>query len=258
MTCPLDRTDAPAALRLLAAVDATWPPAETLAEGGWVVRRGAGGGKRVSAASSALAGALPDPAAAVAAMARWAQPPLFRLGEGEDALDGALSAAGYRLIDPVVIRGAPVGRLVTGDDETARLIRLSTALALAEEIWAAGGIGPGRLAVMARVEGPKTALLAREGDRPVGVAFVACDGDIAMIHAMEVLSAERRRGAGRRLVAGAANWAAEHGAAWLALAVTEANGPALALYDRLGMGPLTRYHYRGTADWLGDGAAAAP
>ncbi|PJN94439.1 N-acetyltransferase, partial [Amaricoccus sp. HAR-UPW-R2A-40] len=36
----------------------------------------------------------------------------------------------------------------------------------------------------------------------------------------------------------------DRGAVTLALAVAEANAPARALYDRLGMAEAARYHYR--------------
>ena len=242
MTAP---APAPSAERLFAAIDATWPPAETRVAEGWALRRGDGGGKRVSAASRAAgAPALPDIVAAEAAMRAWGQPALCRLGEGEEALDAALAASGYRVVDPVAIHAARVSALTTDADETAKVIRISTRLAIAEEIWEAGGIGAARRAVMARAEGPRIVLLARIGDRPAGIAFAACDGEIAMLHAVEVLADHRRAGAGTRLLHGAANWAADQGAAWLALAVTEANAPARALYDRLGMGVAARYHYR--------------
>ncbi len=233
----------PSAERVFAAIDATWAPAEIREADGWRLRRGAGGGQRVSCASAWPVGSIPQIAAAEAAMARWNQPPLFRLGD-EPALDAALSAQGYRVVDPVAIYAAPVATLVDRADETARLIRVSTRLAVAEEIWAEGGIGPGRLAVMARVTGPRMTLLARVGDRPVGVAFVACDGGVAMIHAIEVRPAARRQGAGARLMRGAARWAAEVGADTLALAVTKSNGPACALYRGLGMVVAACYHYR--------------
>lgn len=271
--------DADTGARLLAAIDATWPPEETVRRAGWVLRRGGGGGKRVSAASLAgtpgakpvpeptppaaalgqppsplrreadagLAG-LPDIAVAAAAMAAWGQPPLFRIapGEapGEAALDAALAAAGYAVIDPVAVYAAPVGALADDADETARVVRVTARLALAEEIWAAGGIGPGRLAVMARAPVPRVTLLVRLGDRPAGVGFVACDGEVAMVHAVEVPAGFRRRGLGTQLLRGAANWAAEQGAAVLALAVTETNAGARALYEGLGMVPAARYHYR--------------
>ena len=65
-----------------------------------------------------------------------------------------------------------------------------------------------------------------------------------MIHAIEVLAPLRRKGAARLLMEGAARFAAEQGAAWLALAVTEANVPARGLYARLGMAEAGTYHYR--------------
>ena len=82
----------------------------------------------------------------------------------------------------------------------------------------------------------------------VGVAFVAIakiDGcGIAMIHAIEVAPEHRRKGGGGLLIRGAASFAAEQDAAWLALAVTEANAPARALYERLGIARAGSYHYR--------------
>lgn len=234
----------PDAARLLAAVDATWPAAQMRETAGWCLRRGADGGKRVSAASALTPGAVPDIGAAVAGLAAWGQVPLFRIGPGEAALDAELGARGYGVIDPVAIYCAPAAAIDDGADQTARVIRVATALRIVEEIWAEGGIGPGRLAVMARPAGPRTTLLARIEDRPAGVAFVAVDTDVAMIHAVEVAPGFRRKGAGAALLRGAARFALDHGAPWLALAVTEANAPARTLYERLGMAVATRYHYR--------------
>ncbi|MEM9146770.1 MAG: GNAT family N-acetyltransferase [Pseudomonadota bacterium] len=232
--------------RLLAAIDATWPPAEIAERAGWQLRRGAGGGKRVSAASRIEGGApVPDIAVAVEALGQWDQPPLFRIGPEDAALDAVLAEEGHARIDPVVLYAAPVEALTDAADETARVIRISTPVAMVEEIWAAGGIGPGRLAVMARVTGASITLLARQEDRPVGVAFCACDGELAMLHAVEVLAERRRMGGGLMLLRGAANWSAESGARILALAVTEANGAARALYERAGMVAAGAYHYRG-------------
>ena len=101
---------------------------------------------------------------------------------------------------------------------------------------------------MTRPAGPRITLLARADDRPVGVAFVAIDDNIAMIHAIEVVANHRRKGAGEILLRGAASFAAENGADWLALAVTEANAPARALYEKLGMRLAGGYHYRVKAD----------
>jgi GNAT superfamily N-acetyltransferase len=181
-------------------------------------------------------------------MREWDQHPLFRITPDQAALDEHLATAGYAVKDPVVLYVALVAVLDDGRDETVRVIRVGAPLAIVDEIWEQGGIGPGRRAVMERARGPRIMLMTRTGDRPAGVAFVAVDnvngGDIAMIHAIEVAHQHRRKGAGETLLRGAASFARENGAAWLALAVTEANAPARALYERLGMVATGRSHYR--------------
>jgi GNAT superfamily N-acetyltransferase len=232
--------------RLMAAVDATWPPAEFRRTGPWLLRRGDGGGQRVSAASTTDQTAALAPAEA--GMRAWGQPPLFRITPDQTGLDRRLAEAGYLVRDPVALYAAPVTSLTDGGDETVKVFRVSAPLAIVDEIWLNGGIGAGRRAVMTRPAGPRITLLARAEDRPAGVAFVAIDDDIAMIHAIEVAPEHRRKGGGAILIRGAASFAAEHGADWLALAVTEANAPARALYERLGMACTGRYHYRIRSD----------
>jgi len=234
--------------RLLALSDATWPAAETVSAGGWLLRRGADGGKRVSSASADPPGSTPDPAPAIAQMQAWGQPVMFRLAAEDEALAERLAGAGYRRFDPVIFYEAPVSALSDGSDETARIIRCAAPLAIAREIFASCGIGPGRVAVMERARSAKTILIARLGDRPAGAAHVgaeegAKDG-AAMIHAISVLPDARRQGAATMLLRGAASWAAEAGAVTLALAVSEANEGARALYESLGMATVGRYHYR--------------
>ncbi len=227
--------------QLMRALDTTWPAAATLDRDGWRLRRGDGGGKRVSAASPSGGGQVSD---AVAHMREWGQGALFRLTPEDHELDAELAALGYQTLDPTVLYVAPVAGLIGETSHMAASYRCAFRFALVEEIWAAGGIGPGRLAVMDRVTTPKITLMSRVGDRPCGAAFAALDGPVAMIHAIEVLDDFRRQGAGQLLIEAAARWAVDEGAERLALAVTEANGPARALYDKLGMEDAGRYHYR--------------
>lgn len=225
------------------AMEATWPPARRWQVGPFALRDGAGGGKRVSAATAE--GAWDDAAldAAEAAM----DAPLFLIRPGEEALDAALAARGHALVDPVIAYAAPVARL-QGDLPFLTAFPHWPPLAAAAALWAEGGIGPERLAVMDRVTGPKAAILGRVDDRPAGMAFVACadgaTGREAMVHAVEVDPAQRRKGLGGHLLRAAANWAAETGAERLSLVVTKRNDAARALYDRLGMEPVAAYHYR--------------
>lgn len=231
--------------RLHEVVAATWPAAETAEAGGFLLRRGAGGGNRTSAASPL--GADWDIAAAEAAMRAWGQRPLFRIRPEDGALDAALAARGYAILDPTRLLAAPVAALAAGLAPAAadpRVIPCEAPLAIMAALWDAGGIGAARRAVMARVAGPRVWLLGRDGERAAGCGFAGVHAGVVMLHALEVAAAFRGRGLGEALSRGAAAWGQAQGAATLALAVTEANAAAQALYGRLGMAEAGRYHYR--------------
>ena len=232
----------PTADQIFAALDETWPPAAVKTQDGWMLRDGAGGGKRVSAASRIAADA--EIGVAAEAMRAMGQTPIFQVRGEEPGLDVGLEAARYLVVDPVWLYVARTSGLIDGKSEESRVYRGQFAVAAMKEIWAAGGVGPARLAVMERAAAPKSWLMTRIDDRPAGVAFVSVAGDIAMIHAIEVAGAYRRQGAGRALMSGAATFAADNGASWLALAVTKANVGANNLYRSLGMEAVAGYHYR--------------
>lgn len=225
-----------------AAMEATWPPAATHRAGPWLIREGQGGGKRVSAASAEGEWSDPDIARAEAGLLALGQQLLFVIWSWDQRLDDALAIKGYARIDPVLGYAAPV----TAFEAPARMSAFPhwPPMQIARDIWAEAEIGPGRLAVMQRATGLKTAVLGRTADHPSGVAFVAIHGKTALIHALEVRPPLRRQGAARNILNAAAQWAANHGAVRLALAVTEANHPARALYTSLGMQPVGHYHYR--------------
>ena len=241
MTAP----DLPA---LLAALEATWPAAAQHRLGHWVLREGRGGGKRVSSATAEAPVTEADIDLAETKMRAVGQGPLFQLRPAAFAwdveLDALLAARGYGRLDPTLFYTAPVGRLLAETPPAMAAFPIWPPLAIQRDIWAAAGVGPARVAVMERAAGPRVALMARQSDRVAGSVFGACHGTIAMLHAMEITPALRRRGAARNVTRAAAVWAAEQGAEWLALAVTEANAPARALYAALGMAPAGGYHYR--------------
>lgn len=224
--------------RLLAALDRTWPAASTRALDGWQLRDGAGGGKRVSAALQLEQGA--DIAVAEAALGEGA---IFRVTAAEVGLDAALARRGYACLDPTVLMVAPT-KLLHAMLPGQKIYPVWPPLAIQTEIWAAGNVDRARLAVMERAPLPKAALLARLGDRVCGAAFVACDGDVAMLHAVEVAPDSRRKGVGRGLAGAAGVWAAGMGAHWLGLAVTEANTGARTLYSACGFVQVGQYKYR--------------
>lgn len=226
---------------LFPAMEASWPPARRWNLGPFVLRDGAGGGKRVSAASAEGAWTPADLDAAEAAMAA----PLFLIRPPQDAaLDAALAARGYRVVDPVLAYAAPVATVAGEGPKWMATFPHWPPLEIARDLWAEGGIGPARLAVMARAAGPKAAILGRTADRASGVAFVALHGGLAVLHALEVSPVFRRQGSAHNILKAAALWAQEQGAATLVLVVTEANSAARALYASLGMTVVGQYHYR--------------
>jgi GNAT superfamily N-acetyltransferase len=224
---------------LAAVMEATWPPLRRWQVGPFILRDGAGGGKRVSAASCDGPFTEAELATAIASMAK----PLMLIRDGDQALDAKLQARGWQIIDQVVAYAAPISQLAAELPPLAAFAHWPP-LEIARSIWAEGGIGPARLAVMDRVVGPKTAILARAADRPAGIAFVACHGKEAMLHALDVRAGHRRQGVGRTLLHAAANWAAAQGATRLTLVVTRQNVAACALYARVGMKIVGQYHYR--------------
>lgn len=222
------------------AILATWPAAEFGEAGGFRLRRGAGAGNRTSAAT--LEASAGDIAAAEAGMRGWGQRPLFMIRPGDEALDAELEARGYAVHDASLVLAARCDALGAGDPERASVGDML--LRIVADVWADGGIGPERLAVMARAPGPKAYLLGRTDDFVVGAGFVAGSGGVAVLHALEVAPKARRQGVGTAMTLSAAGWAAEHGMDRLLLAVTRANADARAVYGRLGFTEAATYHYR--------------
>lgn len=226
------------------AIDATWPAARTLQRGPWTLRQGLGGGSRVSATTVNTAVSDADIDDAEAGMRELNQKFLFMIRPGDDALDAQLEARSYDIVDPVVLYDCPVGQLTDLPIPRVTVFNIWEPLALMREIWAAGGIGPARLAVMDRAKGPKTGFLGRHREKPAGASFAAIHDGIAMVHAVEILPHQRKQGMGSWFMRAAAFWAQQQGAQQLAVMCTQANTGAIALYSSLGMTVVGHYHYR--------------
>lgn len=225
------------------AFETTWPAAATADSGALRTGRGLGGGGRVGSTFATAPGWRPEDIAAAEEIHRgWDQRPLFRVGDDDTALAGALAARGYRREKPTAILAAGCADLA-GDVPGMAAFAIWPPLAIQRELWAAGSIHPARQAVMDRVRLPRAALLGRISDRAAGVAFVAADGTVAMLHALEVAPQFRRRGVARWLIRKAALWAGEQGATRLALAVARDNAPAIAAYRQAGFHEIAGYAY---------------
>ena len=229
---------------IYAVIDGTWPAARFLARGPWTLRRGRGGGNRVSAATLDGPPWKADIDFAELEMRGFGQEPLFMIREGQEGIDEALAERGYAKRDAVTIYACPVARLCDVPLPRVTVFPIWEPLAIMREIWAQGGIGPERLAIMDRVKGAKTGLMSRYNDKPGGAAFVAIHRSTAMLHALEILPHQRKQGLGGWMMRAAAMWAADQGARTLSVMCTTGNNGANALYVSLGMDVVGHYHYR--------------
>ena len=231
-----------------AVVDATWPPAAQQVLGPWTIRQGLGGGKRVSAASAEQSVGSDEIDAAEAAMKDLGQPALFTIRDraqpAQQNLDDQLAARGYECVDPTNFYSAPVADIAIETPPRVSMFSVWEPLEIQREIWATGGIGPARQTIMQRAQGPKTSLLMRWDDHPAGTGFVAIHGSVAMVHALEILPHQRRKGVARWAMRQAAFWAQDQGAMTLTVLCTKENIAANQLYGSLGMQLVGQYHYR--------------
>lgn len=237
----------PDAAALTLALAEGWRPAESAHVGGWLVRWSAEGGKRASAIWPFGDPGMDLDAAIAAASglqrARGSRP-LAHVGPADAALDARLDALGWQAVEPCHVLAAPTAALAARGLGDRMAVAVRCPLAALDELWEAGGIGPGRRAVMETTPAPKEIILMREDDRAAAALFVAATGPVATLHAVHVAPAFRRRGVGAALCAAASAWAVDAGAGTLALAVTVANEPARALYRALGFVEAFPYHYR--------------
>lgn len=225
-------------------IDDTWPAAAFRDCGPWKLRQGGGGGQRVSAATAEGAFSEAELPAAEAAMREMGQTPLFMIRAGEAALDAMLEQAGYQIVDPVNLYLAPIEPLAKPDIPRALVFAIWPPLAIQKDIWAEGGIGPDRVAVMERAEAPKVSVLGRYDQTAAATCYAAISHSTAMIHALEVAETCRRKGVGVMMTEHVARWGMKHGATHIATLCTQANAGANALYTSMGMEVVGQYHYR--------------
>lgn len=243
----------PAPSALYQGLHATWPPATSARLGPFTLRRGGGGGRRVSSATLDESRFMPaDVTEAEARMRAWGQQPSFMIKMPEDLSLAArqhdlaeyLRTRGYGEVDRTLLLAAPIADLYHGHAFFGETLFVRTApLALQGEIWAEGGVGPARMAVMARVQGPKAWLLSRQGQSEGGVGFVAVSGNIAFLHALFVPERHRGQGHARKILSAAARFASIEGAQHLAAVTTGENLPAQKLFLNAGMTYCGEYTY---------------
>ena len=226
------------------AIDVTWPAEKFLEIPKWKLRRSAKGGKRVSAATAIGAPDISDIKLAENKMVQWHQDKLFMIKKNEIILDEALSASGYRVIDPTNIWSISSKNLSIQKTLPVKAFTIFPPLAIQIELWRANHISPSRIEIMDRVKTHKTTIFGRINARPAASAFVAVSNKFAMVHALVVDKKCRRQGMGKFVMQKVGSWAYQMGAESVVALCTEKNCSANILYKSLGMQVIGKYHYR--------------
>jgi GNAT superfamily N-acetyltransferase len=226
------------------AIDVTWPAEKFLEIPKWKLRRSAKGGKRVSAATAIGAPDISDIKLAENKMVQWHQDKLFMIKKNEILLDEALSASGYRVIDPTNIWSISLKNLSIQKTLPVKAFTIFPPLAIQREVWRANHIPPSRIEIMDRVKTHKTTIFGRINARPAASAFVAVSNKFAMVHALVVDKKCRRQGMGKFVMQKVGSWAYQMGAESVVALCTEKNCSANILYKSLGMQVIGKYHYR--------------
>ena len=232
---------------LFPTIAVSWPPRTTRSVGPFMVPDADAGGNRVSAAR------LREPtergvsdaqlADAETAMLTQDRAPLFQVLNHQVDLSDALDRRGYIArdhTDLLLIRAADLAAA----PPPVTAFTIWPPLAIQTEIWEAGGIDAPRRAVMDRAAFPKTSLFGRINDKPAGAAFVGLNGNVAMLHALEIVPHARRAGLASTMMRAAADWAQKQGAEWFSVLVTQQNTQAQRLYASLGLKAVGTYCYR--------------
>jgi GNAT superfamily N-acetyltransferase len=227
----------------------TWRGLAEERYGDWLLR--ASGGFTGRANSVLVVGDPPAPLPdAVDAVTAWyaerglrprAQVPM----PGAETADAAFAAAGWETVEDVLVLTASL------DGWAAPGMPVDLAPE-PDDAWLTGyryrgtPLPPVAREVLLNADDPVFAAV-RLDPGPAPLAAVArgavADGWLC-VTAVTVDERYRRRGLATAVMAALGSWGREHGARSCLLQVVESNGPALALYERLGFTEHHRYHYR--------------
>ena len=233
--------------------EAGWPPFETASLGEWVLR--ASGGLTGRANSVRVAG---DPGvpldAALAHVAAWyaerGLPPILQLPE-PSVWDDDLERLGWASARRTTLRTVPTAELADACGPAPDGVAAGLSADPSPELLALvePSLDPGGLARILTAPAERVFVGLRD---PVGTLLAAGRasttaspaGRWAGITSVAVAEDARRHGLGTAVMGELARWAAAAGAPSTYLQVMAANGPAIALYTRLGLVLHHTYCYR--------------
>lgn len=166
-----------------------------------------------------------------------------------DELDASLADRGYRWDGPMSLQAAPIANVradAAADPASVRVAEAPTPAWF--EVWYAvhGEGSDPRLEwdMLDRVRQPSAYASVLADDAVVAVGRAVLETGWVGVFGMATRPEARGRGAGRRVLAALADWAAARGAGGMYLQVEGDNDAAVRLYGKAGFTEACRYHYR--------------
>ena len=234
-----------------------WPAAVVQIVDGWRLRFNGGVTRRANSVwPNEDGGRLPQ-AEKLALVedfyARWGGPARYQIcpAARPDNLDTILARRGYTTDALTAVQAAPLATvLARAEPQPAYTVTVTDSF---DEVWFAAycqaervdaRAAEARRAILQRI-GPRTsyALLRVEG-QPAAIGLAVAEQGWSGLFSMATRPEFRRRGCATAILHALAGWSQRQQVVNMYLQVMKNNGPALALYARLGFETRYHYHYR--------------
>ncbi len=233
-----------------------WQAVETSWIGGWLLRAAGGFTGRANSCLPLASPRVPL-AEAVAHIERWYDArglvPAFQIPAPlslglDDYLDGVGWPGSTKDVLVLVAAVDVVAALLRADLPPVVVASQPDAAWLAAYHYGGSSLPPDALRVLVNAEPVSFGSVDQAGRRAAiarGAVSEGPDGRRWLgLTAVEVAPDARRRGLGRQVMAGVAQWAGQHDATDVYVQVVEHNTAAVGMYLRLGFTEHHRYHYR--------------
>jgi GNAT superfamily N-acetyltransferase len=233
------------------AASRAWPTIERQPLGGWVLRCGRAGSRRLNSVQT-LAYGDAELGEAIATAERWYRArltaPCFQLTDAAQpaALDALLEERGYALLTPTSVMLATEWPEEIREDDRIQLLPEadgSVLDAICDRSWSEDKKRE-RIDLFARIESRHCFALIVEDGEPIAGGLCAVDGKLAGLFTMRTQPPHRGRGLASAIARRLMTWAYAQGARESYLQVEDDNAPALHLYRQLGFVRVYGYHYR--------------
>jgi GNAT superfamily N-acetyltransferase len=227
-----------------------WPSLETQDRAGWRLRFANGYTKRANSINALGQDAQTDLSTQQSLEAAYRarnQAPVWRLSPlAPPAIDGILSAPGYRTIERSLLQVCPLHAGFAAAPDVH--IHARPTPAWIEAFCIHSPVRPEHREVMRRmlaaIAAPAGFAFVEAEGRPLAMAIGAVQGDHMGLFDVLVMPEARRRGLARKVTESLYAWAWGHGARFAYLQVVATNQAAMPLYALQGFRTVYTYEYR--------------